>query len=97
MKRMALAMMLLVLVVVGLWTVPADAMTAEGLESACQNVDVIARPDDIPAEEFIETFGEAATCAGFVDGFLSAAAVAQLINPRGMPFGQPKDGISIIE
>ena len=95
MKRMALAMVLLVLVAVGIWTVPADAMTAERLESACRDVDVITRPDDFPAEEFIETFGEAATCAGFVDGFLSAAAVAQFINPRGMPFCQPKDGISI--
>ena len=95
MKRIALAVALLVSLGVKLWTQPAEALTAEELENACRDVDVVAGPDDIPAEEFIETFGEALTCAGFVDGFLSAAAVAQLINPRGMPFCQPKDGISI--
>ncbi len=42
MKRMALALVLLVLVAVGLWTLPADAMTAEGLESACRPKDGIS-------------------------------------------------------
>ncbi len=42
MKRMTLAMVLLVLVAVGLWAVPADAMTAEELESACRPKDGIS-------------------------------------------------------
>ncbi len=45
--------------------------------------------DNLPAESFLAAFGEAATCAGFVDGFLSAAAVVQGFDSKAMPFCQP--------
>ena len=99
MKRIALAVGLLVSLGVNLWTQPAEALTAEELESACRAVDVIAGPGfdagSTPPEEFMTAFGGAARCAGFVDGFLSAAVVAQVFNSKAMTFCQPKGGISI--
>ncbi len=88
----------LVCLAVTLWTLPAQAMTAEELEAACRKVDVITASrsaSDLAHLEFAETYATAQRCLGFVDGFMSAAAVAQVINRKGMPFCQPKEGISI--
>lgn len=80
------------------WLTPAMAMTAEELETYCKNVDVItadrANPNLRPIE-FMEAYSTSQRCIGFVDGFLSASAVAQFINRTSMTFCQPQGGISI--
>ena len=90
--------MVLICVTVTLWALPAQAMTAEELETACRKVDVITASrsaSDLVPLEFMETYATAQRCSGFVDGFMSAASVAQTIKRKAMPFCQPKEGISI--
>lgn len=43
----------------------------------------------------MKSYAAAQRCSGFVDGFMSAVAVAQLIDPKAMSFCQPKKGISL--
>ena len=89
---------MLVCLAVTLWTLPAQAMTAEELAGACQKVDVITASrsaSDLAPFEFMAIYATAQHCLGFVDGFMSAASVAQAINLKAMPFCQPKEGISI--
>ena len=81
-----------------LWALPAQAMTAEELETACRKVDVITAPDAdarLPPLVFMKSYADGQWCLGFVDGFMSAVAVAQLIDPKAMSFCQPKKGISL--
>ena len=81
-----------------LWALPAQAMTAEKLETACREVDVITAPEAearLPPFAFMRSYATAQRCLGFVDGFMSAVAVAQVSNPKAVSFCQPKKGISI--
>ena len=90
--------MVFICVTVTLWALPAQDMTAEELEAACRKVDVLTAPQaasDLAPLEFMKTYATAQCCTGFVDGFMSAAAVAQTTKRKAMPFCQPKEGISV--
>ncbi len=95
---MATSTRLFVCLAMILWASPAHAMTAEELETTCRKVDVITtlRSDsDLAPFEFMKACATTQHCLGFVDGFMSAASVAQVTNRKAMPFCQPKEGISV--
>ena len=77
---------------------PATVHHAEELETTCRKIDVITTPrsdSDLVPFEFMKAYATAQRCVGFLDGFMSAAGVAQVINRKAMTFCQPKEGISI--
>lgn len=81
-----------------LWALPAQAMTAEELETACREVDVITAAESdarLPPLVFMKSNAAAQRCLGFVDGFMSAVGVTQVIDPKAVSFCQPKKGVSI--
>ena len=93
MKRYILSVLILLT-----WLTPAKAMTAEELETYCKNVDVVTADranSRLGPIEFMEAYSTPQRCIGFVDGFLSASAVAQFIIRTSMTFCQPQGGISI--
>ena len=81
-----------------LWALPAQAMTAEELETACREVDIITAAEAearLSPLVFMKSYANAQRCLGFVDGFISGVAVAQVIDPEAVSFCQPKKGLSI--
>ena len=81
-----------------LWALPAQAMTAEELETACREVDIITAAEAearLSPLVFMKSYANGQRCLGFVDGFISGVAVAQVIDAEAVSFCQPKKGLSI--
>lgn len=96
MHTLALAILLLATPALVGVTGSARAMTAEELETTCRKVDVLTKSDsDLVPFEFMKAYATTQRCLGFVEGFMSAVGVAQVLNPKAMPFCQPKKGISL--